>query len=67
MPALRAETACAKVPILLAASPFVAMRSAPTTTASTIPDAMREHADESGITVTGIPALESSQAVSRAP
>ena len=44
MPWCRASTASAYVPILLATSPFAAMRSAPTTTRSTAPRAISDAA-----------------------
>lgn len=48
-------------------SPLAAMRSAPTTTASTLPAAMRAAAAESQIRVEGRPSCTSSYAVRRAP
>ena len=55
------------MPILLAVSPFAAMRSAPVITMSTSPAAMREAAAESTMTACGIPTASSSNAVKRAP
>jgi hypothetical protein len=62
-----AATASEKVPTLLAASPLAATRSAPTTTASTRPDAISAAAAESHSRVAGSPSWASSYAVSRAP
>jgi hypothetical protein len=55
------------VPILLAVSPFRAIRSAPTMAQSIFPSPKTRAAALSQITVTSIPARESSQLVSRAP
>jgi len=55
------------VPILFATSPLAAIRSAPTITASISPRAINEPAIESVTSVTGIPSLASSHAVSLAP
>ena len=55
------------MPILLATSPFAAIRSAPTTTQEISPRAMSQPAMPSVSTVTGMPSRCSSQAVSRAP
>jgi hypothetical protein len=55
------------VPTLVAVSPFRAIRSAPTRHTSTFPSAISPAAAPSGITVCGIPACTSSQAVSRLP
>ena len=52
---------------MLATSPLAAMRSAPTITASTSPRAIRWPAMLSAMSVVGMPSLDSSQAVSRAP
>src|SRR5690348_4619677 len=57
----------AYVPILFAASPFRAMRSAPVMTASTLPCAISHPAAESVRSVAEMPSSRSSQAVSRAP
>src|SRR6266511_1487805 len=62
-----ASTASGYVPILLATSPLAAMRSAPTRTTSTSPDAMSDPAIASAITVTGTPSRSSSHALRRAP
>ena len=55
-----AITAREKVPILLAVSPFAATLSAPTTTASTLPAAIRDAAAESVMSVAGRPSCTSS-------
>ena len=55
------------MPILLAVSPFAAILSAPTTTASTLPCAISAAAAESTTSVAGRPAWTSSYAVSRDP
>jgi len=55
------------VPILLAVSPFATIRSAPTTTASTLPERIKAAAIESVIKVAGMPSSTSSVAVSRPP
>ena len=55
------------VPILLATSPLAAMRSAPTTTACTMPRAMMPAAAPSTMTSYGMPSAASSHAVRRAP
>ena len=55
------------MPILFAVSPLAAMRSAPTTTASTFPAAMSAAAALSAIRVAGRPSCTSSYAVSLAP
>ena len=55
------------MPILFAVSPLAAIRSAPVKIASTSPRAIIRPAAESAITVCGIPASSSSQAVRRAP
>ena len=56
-----------RCPTLFAVSPFAAIRSAPTRTASTSPEARSQPAAASARSVYGIPAWPSSQAVSRAP
>ena len=61
------ETARLWVPILLAVSPLSATRSAPTTTASTLPWDMRLAAAESQMSVPGIFSKAISYAVRRAP
>src|SRR6266511_1690687 len=61
------STASEYVPILFAVSPLAAIRSAPVTTQSTSRAAISEAAAESAITVCGMPAASSSQAVSREP
>ena len=55
------------VPILFATSPLAAMRSAPTMTAWMWPCCMTCPAIESVMSVAGMPALSSSQAVIRLP
>ena len=55
------------MPILLTTSPLAAMRSAPTTTWVTRPDAIIAPAIASAMSVYGMPSRSSSQAVSRAP
>ena len=67
MPCSRASTASPYVPILLAVSPFAAMRSAPTTTWDTAPEAIIVAAMLSVMSVCGMPSRASSQAVRRAP
>ena len=67
MPFAAASAASAYVPILFAVSPFAAMRSAPVTTAPTLPDAISAPAAESTISVAGMPSRANSHAVSRAP
>src|ERR671934_144871 len=62
-----ASTASGYVPILFATSPFAAIRSAPTTTASTSPPAISEPAITSATSVHGMPSRSSSQAVRRLP
>ena len=55
------------MPILLAVSPFAAMRSAPTTMASTRPEAISAAAAESAIRLDAKPSTTSSYAVRRDP
>jgi len=67
MPWAFASTASEYVPILLAKSPFAAMRSAPRTTRSTSPCCIIAPAMLSVMTVVSIPSRTSSHAVRRAP
>jgi hypothetical protein len=55
------------VPILLATSPLAAIRSAPTTTRSTLPRRIIDAVMLSVMTVVSMPSLTSSHAVRRAP
>ena len=67
IPAADAARASGYVPAIATTSPFAATRSAPTSTASTSPAAIRPGAAASVITACGTPASWSSQAAIRDP